>query len=126
MAPHVRRRVLALHFLRKIILAPTAIGFAVYFLASWFGISYIFPLVVCGVTVGWAIKFSLGVRYESWRRARRARALGAVPASESRGKLFGDMDLIQEIQETDRNGFVGESAELVIHVPCTSDSALFT
>jgi len=108
MAPHVGRRVLALQFLRKIVLAPTAIGFSVYFLASWFGVSYTPLLVLCGITVGWPIKFSLGVRYDGWRRTRRARALGVVPASESRGKLFWDIDLVQELQELDKNGFVGE------------------
>lgn len=108
MAPHVGRQVLALRFIQKTILAPTAIGLAVYCLASRFGMTHKPLLVVCSVIVGWPIKFSLGVRYESWRRTRRARALGAVPASESRGKFFGDIDAIQEIQEVDKNGFIGE------------------
>ena len=44
----------------------------------------------------------IGVRYGSWRRARRARALGAVPVFESCGKLFGDIDVIRKIQENER------------------------
>ncbi|KAF9650971.1 cytochrome P450 [Thelephora ganbajun] len=108
MTPHIGRRVLALRFIREIILAPTVIGFTIYYLAWQFGLTYKPLLVVGGVIVGWPIKFSLRVRYESWRRTRRASEIGAVTASESRGKLFGDIDVVQEVQEIDKNGFVGE------------------
>jgi len=108
MAPYVGRQVLALRFIRRIIVAPTAIGFAVYFLASRFDIPYKPLWAVGGIIIGSPIKFSLGVRYGSWRRARRARALGAVHAFESCGKLFGDIDVIRKIQENEKNGSVGE------------------
>ena len=108
MAPHLRRRTLALDYIRQILLAPTAIGFAVYLLTWRFNISYRPLWVVCSITAGWPITFSLGVRCGSWRRARRARALGGVAAYESRGKMFADIDVIQEIQEMDKNGFIGQ------------------
>ena len=34
--------------------------------------------------------------------------LGAVPAQEMRGKLFGCIDLVQEIHESSKNGFIGK------------------
>jgi len=105
MAPHMRRRVLAARFVCGIILAPTAIGFTVYYLASRFGLVYKLFLVLCGVVVGWPIKYSLEVKYESWRRTWKARALGAVTASEPHWKPFG---VLGEIQETIKNGFIGE------------------
>lgn len=63
---------------------------------------------MCGVVVGWPVKFLLEVRYEGWRRAHRARELGAVlAASGSRGKLLGDMDVAWEMREINKNGFIG-------------------
>jgi len=44
---------------------------------------------------------------------RKARAFGAVSASESRGKLFGDVDALREVQETDKSGFVGKFSRFV-------------
>ena len=108
MDPCVERRVLAMRFIRKAILAPTAIGFATYYLALRFGLTYKPLLVLCGIVVGWPVKISLGVRYEGWRRTRKARALVAVTASESRGKLLCDVDIIQELQQMAKDGFIGE------------------
>jgi hypothetical protein len=81
---------------------------AVYYLASRFELAHTPLLVACGIVVGWPVKVSLGARYERWRRMRRARALGAVPASELRGKLLGDIDIVWEVEEINKNGFVGE------------------
>lgn len=108
MASLTGRRVLAMRFIRRAILAPTAIGFATYHLASRFGLVYKPFLVLCSIIIGWPIKYSLGVRYEGWRRTRKAGTFGAVTASELRGKLFGDIDVLRELQEMDKNGFVGE------------------
>jgi len=113
MAPHIGTRILALRFIRGIILTPTVIGLAIYYLASRFSLPYRPLLVVCGVVVGWPIKFSLRVRYEGWCRARRARTFAAVPALESRGRLFGDIDALHGVQEADKSGFVGEFSRLV-------------
>ena len=97
-----------MRFIRKTILTPTAIGFAVYYLASRFRLAYKPLLVLCGIIVGWPIKVSLGARYGGWRRMRKARAIGAVPATEMRGKWFGDIDVVQELQRMAKDGFVGE------------------
>lgn len=108
MAPRVGRRVLALRYIRDTVLTPTVIGLVTWYLATRFRLPYKPLLVICGIVVGWPAKFSLRVRYEGWRRARDARALGAVPALESRGKLFGDIDVVQEIQDMSHNGFIGK------------------
>ena len=108
MAPYVGRRVIALRYIRDSVLTPAVIGLVTWYLASRFHLPYKPLLVVCGVVVGWPAKFSLKVRYDGWRRARRARALGAVPASELRGKLFGDIDAAQELLESSKNGFIGK------------------
>ena len=108
MAPHIRRRVLAARFMCGIILAPTTIGFTIYYLASRFGLAYKPFLVLCGIVVGWPIKYSLGTKYESWRRTWKARALGAVTASEPGWKSFAGIGALREIQETVKNGFIGE------------------
>jgi hypothetical protein len=108
MAPHVGRRILALRYIRDAVLTPTVIGLVTWYLASRFHIPYKPLLVVCGVVVGWPAKFSLKVRYDGWRRARRARALGAVSAAELRGKLLGNVDAAQEMLETSRDGFIGK------------------
>jgi len=108
MAPHIRRRLLAVRFICRIILAPTAIGFTIYYLASRFGLAYKPFLVLCGVVVGWPIEYSLEARYEGWHRTWKARAIGAVTASEAGWKSFGGMSVLGEIQETIKNGFVGE------------------
>jgi len=95
-----------------------AISFSVHLLASRFDIPYKSPWVdVGGAIIAWPIEFSLGVRYEHRRRARRARALGAFPTSEFRGKLCGDINIIEGIQENEKNSFVGEllSFEYVSH-----------
>ena len=113
MGPYIGRRALAIRFIRGRILAPTAIGSIIYYLASRLDLAHKPLLVMCGVIIGWPIKFSLGARYEGWHRARRARVLGAVTASESRGKLFGDIDAVQEIQRINKNGFVGRFTRLV-------------
>ena len=105
---YVGRRVLAMRFICKTILAPTAIGCAVYHLASWFGLAYKPLLVLCGVIVGWPIKISLRVRYEDWRRTHKAKALSAVTASESPGKSFYDISALRELHRMDKNGFIGE------------------
>ena len=89
-------------------LAPTAIGFTIYYLTLRFGLAYKPFLVLCGVVVGWPIKYSLEAKYESWHRTWKARALGAVTASEPGGKSFGGMGALGEIQETIKNGFIGE------------------
>jgi len=109
MSPHVRRRVLAVRFICRIILAPTAIGFTIYYLASRFGLAYKPLLVLCGVVICWPIKYLLEVKYEGWRRTWKARALGAVTASEPDWKPFG---VLGEIQETFKNGFIGELIRL--------------
>lgn len=108
MAPHVGRRALALRYIRDAVLTPTVIGFVTWYLASRFHLPYKPLVVVCGVVVGWPVKFSLKVRYDGWRRARRARELGAVTASEWRGKLFGDIDAARELLETSKNGVIGK------------------
>ena len=108
MAPHVGRRILALRYIRDTIFTPTAIGLVTWHLATRFHLPYKPLLIACCIFIGWPIKFSLRVRYESWRRARNARALGSVPPLESRGKLFGDIDIAQEIQEASKNGFIGK------------------
>ena len=113
MSPHTGRRVLALRFILRTILAPTAIGLTVYYLASRFSLPHKPLLVACSVVVGWPIKFSLGARYKGWRRTRRARALGAVPAFESRWKLLGDTDVVQEVRKTDMTRFSGKSVRFV-------------
>jgi len=112
MAPHIKRRVLAVRFICRIILAPTAIGFTVYYLASRFGLAYKPLLVLCGIVVGWPIKYSLGAKYESWHRTWKARAFSAVTASEPGWKSFGGVGALGEIQETIKNGFVGEFVRL--------------
>ena len=53
MAPHARRQVLALHFTREIVLTPSAIDFAVYFLATRFDIPCKPLLTMHGVGIGW-------------------------------------------------------------------------
>jgi len=95
-------------FICKAILAPTVIGSAAYYLASRFGLAYKPFLVLCGIVVGWPVKFSLEVRYEGWHRACGAMALGAVTTSGSRRTLFSDIDVMREIQEISKNGFIGE------------------
>ena len=110
-----------MRFVCRILLAPTAIGFAIYYLASWFGLAYKSFLVLCGIAIGWPIKYSLEVRYEAWRRTRKARALGAVTAPESGWKSFGGIGPLGEIQETVKNGFVGEFIRLG-HKPRVSSS----
>jgi len=107
-APHIRRRVQALRYICKTILAPTIIGSTVYYLAPRFGLAHKPFLVLCGIAVGWPIKISLGAGFEGWHRTRRARALGAVTAPESRQTLFGNLDVLREIQEINKNGFIGE------------------
>lgn len=102
------RRVLAIQFICKALLAPTAIGFTVYYLALQFGLAYKPLLALCGVIVGWPVKASLGVRYRGWRRTHKARAFAAVTASESRGKLFYDIDILQELRRMIKDGFIGE------------------
>ena len=108
MTHHTRRRILALRFICEVILAPVAIGFTVYCLASRFGLAYKPFLVLCGVVVGWPIKYSLEVRYEDWRRMWKAKAIGAVTANEPGWKSFGGIDVVLEIQESIKNGFIGE------------------
>lgn len=108
MAPYVGRRVLALRYLRDTLVTPAVIGLVAYYLASRFSLPHKPLLVVCSIIVGWPAKFSLWVRYERWSRACRARTLGAVPAQEMPGKMFGCIDLVQEIQESSKNGFIGE------------------
>ena len=108
MASHNRRRVLAVRFICKTLLAPTVIGSAVYYLASRFGFAYKPFLVLCGIVVGWPVKFSLGVRYGDWYRRRRAMALGAVTAPGSRWELSNDMSVLRDMQEANKNGFIGE------------------
>ena len=125
MSPHTGRRLLALRIIQRIILAPTAIGLAVYYLASRFSLPHKPLLVTCGVVVGWPIKLSLAARYEGWRRTRRARALGAVTANESRGKLFGGMDVLQELQKADKSGFIGEFVRFVRNPRITRRTQLF-
>ena len=98
-----------MQFICKAVLAPTVIGSTIYYLASRFGLAYKPLLVLCGIVVGFPIKFSLGVNYGSWDRTRRARAVGAVPApSESRRNLLCGIDVLREIQEINKNGFIGE------------------
>lgn len=108
MSSHVGKRVLALRYIRDTILAPTVIGLVTYYLVSRFRLPYKPLLVACGVIVGWPVKFSLRVRYQGWYRGYRARALGAVPSSEARGKLFGDVDVLQEIKESSKDGNIGK------------------
>ena len=108
MGPYVGKRVLAMWYIRKVILAPMAIGVAAHYLASRFGLSYKPLLVLCSIIVGWPVKISLGVRYEGWRRTLKAKALDAVTATESHGKLFCDIDILQELQRANENGFIGE------------------
>ena len=105
---YVGRRVLAIRFIRKTISAPTAIGFAVYYLASWLGLTRKPLLVLCGVIFGWPIKASLGARYEGWRRTHKAKALAAVTASEPPGKLFGAISTLRELLRMGKSGFIGE------------------
>ena len=90
------------------ILTPTIIGSTVYYLASRFGLVYKPFLVLCSIVVGWPIKVSLGAGLEGWHRTHRARALSAVTAPQSRQKLFNDLDVLREIQEINKNGFIGE------------------
>ena len=108
MVPLVGRRILALRYIRDTILTPAVIGLVTYYLATRFRLPYKPLLVVCGVAVGWPVKFSLKVRYDIWHRALRAKAFGAVPASVSRGKSFGDADVAREMQEMGRNGLIGK------------------
>jgi len=115
MAPRLGRWLFALRFVWGIFLAPTVIGLATYYMASRFGLEYRPLLAICGIIIGWPIKFSLEVRYQGWRRTRNAKALAAVTASELRGKLFGDIDLLRDIQKANKNGFVGE----FIRLSCT-------
>lgn len=122
MSPHVGRRILALRYIRDTVLTPTVIGLVTYYLASRFHLPYKPLLIFCGIIVGWPVKFSLGIRYETWRKARRAGELGAVPASESRGKLFGDIDVLQEVLEMSKNGFIGNS----LSWPIECDSRVHT
>ena len=107
MAPLLGRRILGLQYIRDTILTPTVIGLVTYYLASRFRLPYKPLLVAFCVVVGWPVKFSLRVRYDSWRRARRARDFGAVSASESCGKLFGNADVANEMHEMSRNGLIG-------------------
>ena len=106
-APHISRRVHAIRYICRTILPPTVIGSVVYYLASGFG-AYKPFLVLCGIIVGWPIKVSLGAKFEGWRRARRARALGAVTAPQRHRKLFDNIEVLREIQEVNKNGFIGE------------------
>ena len=108
MAPYVGKRVLALRYVRDSIIAPTVIGTVTYYLASRFGLPYKPLLVLGGILVGWPAKFSLMVRYQGWRRAYRARALGTVPAIESRGRWLGNIDVARELQDMSKNGFMGK------------------
>lgn len=113
MATHIKRRLLALRFICGSMLAPTIIGSTVYCLASRFGVAYKPLLVLCGIIIGWPTKFSLGITYGAWHRARRAKAVGTVPASsELRWNLFSEIDVMRELQETNKNGFVGELIRL--------------
>ena len=91
------------------ILHPTVVGLVTYYLTSRFHLPYKPLLVLGGVLVGWPAMFSLRVRCQGWRRARRAKALGAVPASECRGRSFGDIDVAREIQDMGKNGFIDKS-----------------
>jgi len=111
-APQLGRRIFALRFVWGIFLAPTVIGLSTYYMASRFGLDYRPLLAICGIIIGWPIKFSLGVRYEGWRRTRNAMALAAVTASELRGKLFGDIDLLRDAQKANKTGFIGEFIRL--------------
>ena len=108
MAPLVGRRILALRYIRDAVVTPTVVGLVTYYLTSRFRLPYKPLLVLGGVLVGWPAMFSLRVRYQGWCRARRAKALGAVPAPESRGKSFGDIDVAREIQDMGKNGFIGK------------------
>lgn len=108
MVLHAGRRILAIRFIRGIILAPMVVGFVAYYLASRFSFAYKPLLVLCGIIVGWPIKISLSIKYEGWRRMRKARAAAAVTASESRGRLLADADTLLELLEFNKNGFVGE------------------
>ena len=92
----------------RAILAPMVIGSAAYYLASWFDFAYKPFLVLCGVIVGWPIKFILGIRYDGWHRTRRARAFGAVTPSEPRWKSSSHINIMGEIKEINENGFIGE------------------
>lgn len=120
MAPLVGRRVLALRYIRDSILTPTVIGLVTHYLASRFRLPYKPLLDLGGVLAGWAVIFSLRVRVRGWRRAYRARALGAVPAVESRGRLLGDIDVARELHDMSKNGFMGKylsrHVERVSHV----------
>ena len=125
-APHISKRLHAIRYICRIILAPTVIGSAVYYLTSRFGLTYKPFLVLCGIVVGWPITFSLGVKHEGWRRERRARAFGAVTAPQSRWKLFSDLDVLREIREINKSGFVGELTCLGCDLRIIlSDTALF-
>jgi hypothetical protein len=105
--PNVGRRVLALRYIRDTILAPTVIGLIVHYLATRLDLPHKPFLVLCGIVVGWPVKFSLAVRCQGLHRTWKARALGAVPAFEIRGKLFGNIDTVQEVNEASKNGFIG-------------------
>ena len=125
MAPTVGRRILALRYIRDAALAPVVIGSATYYLALRLNLPYKPLLVLCSIVVGWPVKFSIWIRYESWRRTRRAHAIGAVAASESRGRSFGDIDIVQELQKTNRGGFIGEYLSLYRDVVGHSKSCAY-
>jgi len=97
-----------MRYICRTILAPTVIGSAVYYLASRFGLAYKPFLVLCSVVVGWPIGVSLGAGYDIWRREHRARAFGAVTASQSRWKPFSDIHLLRDLLGANKNGFIGE------------------
>ena len=120
MSPCVRGWDIATWFIRRVILAPTVIGFTIYHLASWFDLAYKPLLVLSGVIVGIPVKVSLGARYAGWRRTYKARKLAAVTASESRGKLLCDIDFLRELQRENKSGFIGEFILLVCKSHITS------
>lgn len=111
-APHIRRRALAIRFICGVLSTPAVIGFAVYHLTLRLGLAYKPFLVLCGIVFDWPINLSLAARYSGWRRACRARALGAVTASESPWKTFTGVDVLWELREISRNGFIGEFIRL--------------
>lgn len=118
MSPHVvGRRVLALRYIRDTFVTPAVIGLMVHYLAARFNLPHKPLLIACGIIVGWPAKFSLWVRFRGLHRAWRAKALGAVIATENRGKRFGDIDTIQELKDASANGFIGMFFHVRAHCP---------